>query len=197
MAFYTYSISNDLNGQTEYVTLYDSINANSDIRSTSICVGTQVSGDDLSIHFTANLSPNGLSALNGIISNFSSYTPPVIKNNAKYLYPTTSKVSSTSYTVIGFTIYPANTAGNITAIDFLGYMDAGTTSYEVQIINKTNNAIVAQDSFNNMLISQQQSFTTILNQPSGLDTLEASVKVTKNGGATKNAYIHHISFWTN
>lgn len=197
MVYYTYSIANDLNGQTVDVTLYDTINADSQIRSTSICVGTDVSGDNLNIHFTASLSPAGENALNNIISNFVSYSPPLVKNNAKYLYPTTPKVSSTSYTVIGFTIYPASTAGIITGIDFLGYMDPGTTSYQVQIINKTDNTIVAQQTFTNTSISQQQSFTTIQNQPSGLCTLEASIKVTKNGTATKNAYVHHISFWTN
>ena len=196
MSIYSYSIVDNLGGDYD-VSLYDIINANAIISSDAICVGTQEDGNgNLELHFTNSLSPTSETALNGIILNYNYVAPTPLKINYIPMTIAVHSVSSANYTTISSQIYP--NLGDIQAIDFVGYMDNGVTSYDVLILNKNNNSIIAEQNFTNRS-SSIQSFASILNQPTNteLTNIEVCVKINKNGNSKKYAYISSGMLWVN
>jgi hypothetical protein len=195
MVYYSFSITNDLGGGYN-TTLYDTINIDSAIKANNaICTGTSEDADTLNIHFTKTLSVPAETALNNIISNYT-YSPPTLIKATNFIpfTPSTSTLSTkqSGYTLTGSITYP--NVGDIKEIEIISFMDNGVTSYDIQIVNKSNNDILAEGNFTNTN-KQRNTLSTILNQPSELCDIDISVKINKNGKSTKYVYVYSGMFW--
>jgi len=195
MVYYSFSITNDLGGGYDTI-LYDTINFNATIKGDSaICTGTSEDGDTLNIHFTKTLSGSSETALNTIISNYTYSAPALVKTtNFIPFYASLNNVSSrqNGYSFVGSITYPD--VGDIKEIEIISSMDSGITSYDIQMVNKLNNKIVAEANFTNTN-KQRNTISTILNQPTELCDIDVSVNINKNGNSTKYVYIYSGMFW--
>ena len=185
---YNYKISTDFGGSLNTRQLQDEIEADAGIPPT--CNYIETYGDDVDVWFDIGLSEGEETILGGLVS---AHTPGNAAFNTPIPFtPLVPKVSTSSYTMVGSMIFP-NT-GNIGSIDFISYKDSSVTSYDIQIIDKNNNNIIATKNITNSTPSVQ-TISTNSNQPSGVGELQISMKITKNGNAIKYAYVNSGMFW--
>lgn len=191
---YQYSILNDVTAQSvDLLTLNNSIISTF---TTNTLIGTTVDGDVLYIGLEQPLSDDDKIVLDGIVQDHDP-VPPVVKSTRIALYPLVSKTSNTYYTSIGSIIYTGSShTGMICAIDSLSKVDQGSATYTIQIINRTDNSIIAEETFDNTTL-QICNFSTLnkANIPTELSVIEAMCKVNKTGKNTFNAYLNQIVFW--
>ena len=197
MSYYTYSISDDLGGNYDSLVLYDTINGTIfATESDPICIGLKNvdSNANVEVHFTAALNGAQQTTLDGIISGYS-YESPFKKIKYYSFQLNKFETDSANYDVIGTITYPGtNNTGQIFEFEFIGYLQNGATSYDIQVVDKTTNTMIANSNFTNTN-SGRMSITDILYCPTEVSTLELSVKVNKNGNSSKNVYLTEFIFW--
>lgn len=192
---YQYSIIGNVASQ-----VINANNLHSDIKnnltlSSSTFLGICANGDDLYILFTEEITVGEKTDLDAIVYNHDNTFVPQKTAPPIRVYPSNPAISNVYYTSSGcFTYQGTNVVNPITAIDMLSNVDPGTQSYDVQIINRQNNSIIAEKNFTNTTLDRV-SFDTISNLPSDLGVIEILCKVNKNGKATKYVHIEEILFW--
>ena len=113
------------------------------------------------------------------------------KNRFIQCSPTITEISLYEYVVIGKIIYPASSAEDILGIDILSYLDAPGT-YSIQIVDKTKNNIVAEQTFSNER-QEIQSFERITYQPINTTIIEVSARLVDGKSSMLN--VHDIKIW--
>lgn len=197
MSSYTYSIADDLGGNYDPLVLYDTISGTIHTSENDpICTGLKKvdSNANVEVHFTKTLTGGQVTTLNGIISGYV-YASPYTKTNYHSFQLRKSETDSKTWEVIGSAVYPGcvNTS-DIFEIEFETYVDSGNTSYDVRIIDRDTNTIIAEDSFSNTS-TQRNSLNTILHCPTSLSTLQLAVKVNSTGNSKKKVYINDVVVW--
>jgi hypothetical protein len=184
------SLSTDFNGNILIRQFHDEIEANATI--TTELFGIEKTGDEIDIRFANILSGVESTALDGLIeSHIPDMAPKRITHMKVYPFPRNS--TGTNYHVVGTFFYNGSILkGNIIYIDLIGYMESSLTSYDVQVIDKTNNKIIAENNFTNIEISKQ-SMGTISNVPT--EPVIMQVLLRGNGTGNKSVTIQEIQVW--
>ena len=159
-------------------------------------ISTNTSGNVLITHFSGNITSGEKTNLDGIIS---SHTPTTTfkRITSKTITPTIIHINSNSYKLFARIFFEGTkNVGEINAIETISYMDNGVTSYNIDVVCRTTNKMIAGANFTNTSI-QTNNLGSITNVPENECLLDFSAKITKNGNATKYAHIDSIIIWYN
>ena len=114
-----------------------------------------------------------------------------IKNRFIPCTLTQTEIRLYEYTVIGKIIYPSASAEDILGIDFLANLN-GPGSYNIQIVDKTKNNLITEQTFSNEN-EVIQSFERIEYQPRATSIVEVSAKL--NDGKASALNIYDLKMW--
>jgi hypothetical protein len=171
MATYTKSLINDFHGQMNQAQLYDEI-----IKSTIIKINLQgiSSYDDIvNIVFESTLSSTEELALNAIIAN---HIPKTIEGgNSNTFSVNDTSINTTTYKKLISFIFNGTQNMSLTNIKFIGYLQTGI-SYDIRVVDTTNNKIIATQNFTNMTESIND-IGTLNNLPEKQSKFELQGKV--------------------
>lgn len=186
---YLKSLSTDFNGNVILSQLHDEIIGNTMI--TTAFQGITSYLDDIVIIFESSLSNVEISALDGIIYNHMPDFAP--KRLAAYrIYPETRKVKSDSWTFIGSFQFPGTKYnGDINYVDIIANTEIPGMTYDVQITQRSTNAILVEDSLSNSTV-QNTSLTILQAFPEDIDIIEISVK---SSNRMRYVNIQEITLW--
>ena len=193
---YEYSILGNVTAQQVVTSRLDNDIKESLSLSSAIFRGIVTKDDALYVLFDKAIETSEKTELDTIIQD---HTPAALPTKTRHLpfYPHTRDVEDTFFVSTGCLLYPGDTAlTTITAIDMFSMMSPGATSYDIQIINRSNNSLIAEQNYTNTNLSLN-SFDTIntANIPSSQTGIEVMVKINKNGNAKKIAHIDQVVFW--
>ena len=155
--------------------------------------GITLTGDEVTIDFESNLTPQEESQLNILILN---HTP-----TTKVLYDNIVKANIDSYVIQtnrfrrmdAIPFEGSDEIGNIEKISALAFMDLGVSEFSIQIYDKTNQKIIAENTFTNT-VEEIVDLIPISNIPKDRAIIE--IKAKKSGGTgNKNAYLNSLVFY--
>jgi hypothetical protein len=187
---YTRSITTDFGGN-RVINLHPEIVAETGITTTLLRVDTL--GDAVYIVFDSALSGGEETLLNTVISNHDNNIQVAYKSVIT-VSPKNTIFSNTTYSREYLFVYKgSDKIGTISKIEVIGYMDNGVTSYSIKIGDKTNNTVIAENTFTNTT-EGIVSCTPISNIPTGQSIIEIFIK--KTGGiANQKAYVESINLY--
>lgn len=181
---YTKSLSTDFGSSIKLRQLHKEIEADSGI--TSNITGITMTGDVVDIIFDSTLSASEETALNSLIS---AHTPDTSKPKETF-YTETSQIDSTkamNYSrMIRFAYPGSDSCGIINYVEVLSRMDVGVTSYDVRLVDKLNNTVMAEATGLTNTTDSANDLGTISNIPTNRTILEIHVK---HNGASGNAFV--------
>lgn len=188
---YTYSLSSDFGGNLRISHLHLDVIAEAGITPTLTRIDME--GDNVDIVFDSALSAGEQTTLNNVVSAYTYVTPVNYDNTIKFNIKN-RETSNTSYTREDTLIYEgSNNTGDIKKILAVGYMDSGVTNFSIKINDKTNNNIIAENSFTDTTESILE-LTPISNVPTERSILELQIK--KTGGAgSKKCYVDSVTLY--
>lgn len=109
-------------------------------------------GNSIKIYFSDILSNHNILKLNNIIKNHDPTIKPTGNNIMNISIPT-KRLTNTIYTTVITFIYPGMKLMDVTSFKVISKLESHGNSYDVKIIDITNNKTIAQNSFNNTLES--------------------------------------------
>jgi hypothetical protein len=186
---YTKSLATDFGGNLLLNQFHDEILAEGGI--TTNFKGLTHTLDVVSIFFESVLSNAEITALDSLTS---AHTPDTsAKRIYSYrVYPEERKINSTNWTLIGSFEFPGtNTNGTINYIDILSCIDNDSETYDVEVICRGDNSLLAEGTFGNTELLSNE-LTNTASFPSNKDIIEISIKSTNK---KKTVNIQEIIFW--
>ena len=133
--------------------------------------------------FTTALSGAEQTTLNGLISGHSPVVKPTYSRKHD-LIPKKSFIKNTTYERIVVFEYPGSNYGSpIINVTCISYMDSNCTSYDIKILDKTNNLVIVENNFTNTT-EVKNTLTPISNIPTDEAIIEIYVR--KVGGVKKD-----------
>lgn len=178
MSTYTYSLASDFGGSLKLGQFHDEVNAEGTI-SPSLTSVTLV-GDVVSVTFNSALSGAEETTLDGLVS---AHTPTNIGSQTINLAVETDDITDTTYHTVMVFNYLGSDSQTPTHIKVVSEMDDGGTSYDIRIMDVTNNNAVCTSNFTNTL-AQVNDLGTLSNLPTNAAIFEVQIKV--NGSTTAN-----------
>lgn len=182
---YTKSLSTDFGGSIKLKQLHKEIEDDGTI--VPNIIGITMTGDVVDITFDSALSGSEETSLNSLIA---AHTP----NNSKpkeTFYTETAQIDSTrapNYTKVIRFIYPgSDSCGIIDYVEVLSRMNSGITSYDIRLVDKTNNTIMAEVIGLTNTTDSANDLGTISNIPTNKAVLEIHIKV---NGANGNSFVY-------
>ena len=175
---YNKSLSTDFDGNLATTQLFNEIETDPGISPT--CVTISNVGDNVSIIFTTALSGGEETTLDGLITAHTPNTHPTV-NRQEQLMLKSSKYKSFKYSRAATYIFRPSDETLIN-IEIISSKQSSITSYDMRVINLTNNSIIATKNFTND-IEQINNLGVLANIPTEESILEVSVR--KNGGSKK------------
>jgi ribosomal protein L25 (general stress protein Ctc) len=197
MKEYKYSILGNVTGQ-----IVDTQRLHKDIEeslalSTAKFRGVVRKNDDLYVLFNKNIETSEKTTLDTLVQDHSDDPVPAKTRHIPF-YPNPKQVSDSYYTTTGCFLFPGKDLfTTISEINILSMMSPGATSYDVQIVNRETNKIIAEQNFTNTTI-QTNTFSTvhtgnISTTPTGIEVL---TKLNQQGNAAnKLVHIDQVIFW--
>lgn len=167
---YTYSLSDDFGGNLLASQLHQVIMDDGGITPNIITVSTK--GDIVKIQFDASLSGPEITTLNGIVSAHTPTTPS--KEMIFNITPIESYIDSTFWVTVASFLH--NKESSVTSMNVISFMEVGGTSYDVRVVDITNNAVIASQNLANT-DELNNSLGTISNLPSDNAIFELQVKI--------------------
>jgi len=197
MSQYIYSITSDITlQQLNSYKLHTDILENL-VLSVATFKGVVSKGDEIYILFDQNIESSEKTVLDTIVLNHESSIVPQ-KTISRTFYPTPKTTYDTYYKTMGCIYYGKSIKNNtITSIEIISMMSSGADSYDIQIINRQNNQIIATQSFTNTSL-QLHEFTTINsdNIPEHRECIDIVVRLNNsNGYKDKFAHVEQVIFW--
>lgn len=194
---YKYSIVGNVTAQAVNTSRLDSDIQSSLTLSSAVFRGVVTKDDELYILFNTSIETDEKTSLDSIVQGHSPVALPQKTRHIPY-YPNPKDIAESYFVTTGCFVYPGDTPfTTITAIDTLSMMSPGATSYDIQIVNRNNNSIIAEQKFTNTSM-QLNSFTTIhsANIATSQTAFEVLVRLNKQGSAAnKVAHIDQVVFW--
>lgn len=196
MSEYLYSILGNVTVQDVNISKLHTEIQNGLILSVAEFRGVVTKDDDLYVLFTQAIETTEKADLDTIVLNHNN-TPVPAKTRHLSFYPDPKEISETYYTTTGCFIYPGNTAlTTITAIEVISMMSPGATSYDIQILNRGNNTIIAEQNYTNTTLTLNKLNTiNTENIPTGLSAIEVLTRINKQGVANKVVHIDQVVIW--
>jgi len=189
MVEYTKSLSADFSGNLNVDKLFNEIYNSESIAPT--CISVQNIGDDVKITFSESLSTGEQSELENIITNHD-YTPEKITNFKETIQCGFAKNIPTSYYVVCRYLYDGSVNNNLNYVKIFSNKDSSVTSYDVRIVDFTNNMVLAEQTFNNSSY-QLNDLGNILNVPNTSSVIEVQIK--SNNYNQEKIYVDFVSFY--
>ena len=105
--------------------------------------------------------------------------------------PIVDRVNNGNYTRVAIIHYDSNVSGPLRRVKVMSNMDNGTTSYDVEVYDHTNQVSLCSQTFTNTEDFGFSDLAVLSSPPEGIINLEINVK--RNGGGSKKyAYIAEI-----
>ncbi len=143
-------------------------------------------GNAVNIVFDDGLAPSDQTTLTGIVQT---HVPTPDRINHFNIFPETRKLKGTKYKVAATFHYPgSDSIGDINYIDAISCMANGLTSYDIQIIDRDNNTIIAEKTLTNTNM-QSCNLGTISNVPTDSSVMKAT------GNGNKKVNIQELQVW--
>jgi hypothetical protein len=180
---YSKSLSSDLGGDLNTSQLRDEINGHTGINPE--CLGLLNTGDDVKIIFATGLDGSELTALDGVVGG---HVPAVVKPRASFfsVTPERTAVYWNTYTKVALFEYGGtNNVGEIDYIDVTSRMDSGLSSYDLRVINRTNNYLIAEKTGITNTTIQINDLGSIDNLPENQEMLEIQARRVGGSGNQK------------
>jgi hypothetical protein len=177
---YTKSLNTDFGGSIIIQQFHKEVEAIVGITPNIIAV--TLTGDEIEILFDTPLSAGEETILNSIIS---SHVPNYSKPKVQFYTVTAQvqKIKTTSYSkTIRFNYPGSDNSGAIDYVEVISNMDAGVTSYNIRLYDKTNDKIMAELTNLTNTADMVHDFGTISHIPANNAILEIHIK--KNGGSS-------------
>lgn len=192
--YYQYSVLNDITLQRISITTLHNELTNNLVLSNATFSGINIKGDALYISFSEEITNDEKIALDLIVANHDfSFTGTYLSQIT--VFPKFQTVTTTEYMLIARFIYPGTlNTSEIKSIDILSYMDQGAASYDILIVNRTNDSIIATGNFTNTTYSKM-TISNIQNIPVDSSIVEVLCKVNKIDSSIKKTYIDQLIFW--
>lgn len=119
---------------------------------------------------------------------------PIVFSNIINCVPKNTKTNNTTYVREDLFVYEgSNISGELKKIVAFGYKDSGVTNFSIKIYDKTNNLIIAENTFTD----SSENFldiTPLSNIPTTRSLIEILIK--KTGGTISDyAHIENISLY--
>jgi len=189
---YTKSLSGDFGGNLNTSQLFNEIE-NAEIGPS--CVTVKNESDDVELIFTSSLTSGEQTILDNLVSNHVVDTSKP-HDNFFTITPKNEKIKEKSYRKIGTFKYDgSNQIGLIDYIEVISYKDSKIDSYDIRVIDRNNDVILASANFTND-ISEICDLGTISNIPTEKTILEIHGR--QNGGKKKSyLYIENITVYYN
>jgi len=170
----SYSITTDFGGSVSISQLDQEIQDSSIVTS---LLGINRYGDTIDIVFSSTISTGEKTTLDGIVS---AHTPVTTASFTPFsVYPARNTYRSSIYSrVASHKFY--GTSYSIYSISIFSFMRSDVTSYDIRVLNISDNSIIATGNFSNTA-EDYLDLGTISNIPT-VDT-EIEVHVKKNGGS--------------
>lgn len=187
MGEYFYSLINDFGSQL------NSDQFNDEIKNETWGVnflGLRINDDNVIIVFDGSLTTEEQNTLNTLVNNHNAVMELEFSKDVT-LIPSIDKFRLNLYTLC-LSYYFCGSCG-IKSIKIYSYMDPNTTSYDIKIVDITNNHVIASNNFNN-IVPILNDIGTISNIPNGKAVFDVLIK--KNGGSqgdivyVKNVFIY-------
>lgn len=190
MATYTKTISIDFSGNLKSNQFHLEIEAEPGITGANL-VGIQVTGDTVEIEFDGSLSAGEQTTLNTLISNHSpnSDVGGVISN----ISVPEHFIDLTNYTTIATFSYPgSNNWPNTSNIKVISIMETGGTSYDIKIMDITNNNQIVTKNLTNV-DEEICDLGTLSNLPTDPAIFEVQAKIVGSSTVAhvKNVHVYH------
>lgn len=150
---------------------------------------TLLVGNNINIYFSESLNNNDTARLNNIIKN---HDPTIIPKgtNVMNISVPINRLTNTIYTTIITFVYPGMKNMNVTNIKVISKLESHGNSYDVKIIDITNNKVIASNNFNN-ISELVNDMGNISNLDENESILELQAKI--NGSAI--AYIKNLNIY--
>jgi hypothetical protein len=194
---YKYSILGNVTAQVVKTSrLHDDIKNNLTLSSATFR-GVVTKEDELYVLFSKNIETSEKTSLDTIVQD---HTPVALPQKSRHIpyYPSPKDVSESFYTTTGCFVYPGDTPlTTITSIETLSMMSPGSQSYDIQIVNRDTNSIIAEQNFTNTAM-QLNTFSTVHtgNLSGSQFAIEVLARLNKQGSATnKVVHIDQVVFW--
>lgn len=185
MATYNKSLATDFGGTVRVSQLHKEIMAETGI--TKTLDGINLKGDVVAISFTQALTAGEQNLLNTVITNHIPTTKTGIKISNISIF--TQKVDETVYKSISNFNFPGTTKiKNTTNFKVISFMEEGGTSYDIRIVDMTNNNVIVSKNLTNT----EEGITdlgTINSLPANEAIFELQVKVNDSSVA----YVKNIN----
>jgi len=110
------------------------------------------------------------------------------------IVPTEVKIKNGSYERVASIIYDPTNRGLLHRVKIMSYMDSGTTSYDVEIYDRTNNTSLIEANFTNIEDFDEQNLGIIQSPPEEKFYMEVNIK--RTGTGKKYAHISQIILYT-
>lgn len=181
---YTYTISSDFGGDINNLNMSQLHKAIADDAGiTPVFDGISMEGDNVDIIFTTALSGAEQTTLNGLISGHTPVVKPTYSRKHDII-PKKSFTKNTTYDRIVIFEYPGSAYGSaIINIICISHMDSNCTSYDIKILDKTNNLVIAENNFTNTT-EAKNILTPVNNIPTDESIIEIYVR--KVGGVKED-----------
>lgn len=114
-------------------------------------------------------------------------------NKQSKIIPTMGNLSdSISYARLASFTFPGSDNVDLSFIKVISYMDTSITSYDLRIYDATNNAIISEANFNN-IIEQVNDMGILSNLPVSEAIWEVLSKRNGGSGNNKNVYVKEVT----
>lgn len=195
---YTYSVATDFHGNINSILLQQTIQSDTTgtASTTSFAAVIQridVTGDVVDIVFNQALTSDELILLNSLIAAHNGI-PPIVYQLLGKLVPSPTFMNEPSYIRQDSFIYDGSSyTSAISRLLSYSYMDAGSTSYSLMLVDATNNVVLGSQSFTNTT-EDLVEMTSFDNIPGQQAVIELYVK--QNGADTSlYTYISSVSVY--
>jgi hypothetical protein len=187
MAIYTYSLADDTaSGSVILNKLQNEI----DLQISGV-THINLSGDNIDIHSSSDLSAGDQTTLTTIVSNHNGVELNLEKAPKMIQQIDVNKSSKTQnnyVTMSKIIYYGAESIGEIQTIEVIAYMESNATSFDIKIVDKKNSSnVIAEKTGLTNTIDEIIDMGTISNLPSKKSRLE--IQIRKNG-SNKSAKVY-------
>lgn len=190
MSILDYSLSEDFSGNIKIDQFHKEIVSNASI--TTSLNGIVYSENDVQVIFNDTITSNEGNVLSLLIS---SHTPDFSPDRIRHykIYPEIRRKKGTNYEIIATFHYTgSDSIGKINYVDLISSMHTQLTSYDVQLINRENNNILAYTNLTNTKLGCV-TLGIISNTPTSPSTLDLSIRC--NGKKNKHVIVQEIQVW--
>lgn len=174
---FTYSLSGDFGGSLGPEELRNEIQSNAGITPECLIVSS-VNSDDVDIIFSGNLTVSQQTMLTTLVG---AHSPDYSKKRNKHfvIYPESRKINHDYYK----TIATFHWVGDIDYIDVVARKHNNITSFDMQVVDITNNNVIASKNCTNddMNTIDLGTISNVSTSPAILE-----VRAKKNGGTNNN-----------